>query len=136
MTATDILDGTYVDIDLGTAMPLSFNERITLVDGTNGALRYDGTDPEVLQVPIEFLVTPVGGGTRAYNFKIVIDRGAGFVDLPDIIETQEQYSGSGDNRTFNTSRSVLMENGDIVKYQAEGAGTTADFTATQGCTSI
>jgi len=136
VTATDVLDGTYVDIDLGTATPLSFNERISLIDPVNGALRYDGLDPEVLQIPIEFLVTPVGGGTRTYNFKIVIDRGAGFVDLADIIETQEQYSGSGDDRTFKTSRSVLMNQGDIVKYQAEGVGTTADFTATQGCTSI
>lgn len=135
---TDVLDGSYVDLDLGTATALSFNERLTLFDPVTGALRYNGADPEVLNIPIEFRLEPQGGGVRTYEFKMEIstDGGSSYNDLPDIIETQVQASGSGTDLLFSTFRSVLMNQADIVKYRVSGVGTANDFIAVQGCTSI
>jgi len=100
-------------------------------------MRYDGQDPAVLKVPIEFRLAPSGGGVRTYQFKLVIstDGGSIFADLPDVIETQVEAAGSGTDLLFATFRDVLMNTGDIVKYQVDGIGTALDFTAVQGCTS-
>lgn len=136
-TLTPVVDGTYVDVELGTATPLSFNQRLVLFDVTNGAMKYDGQDPAVLKIPIEFRLSPEGGGVRTYEFKLVIstDGGTVFVDLPDVIETQVEAQGTGSDLLFSTFRDVFMNPGDIVKYQVNGVSTALDFTAIQGCTS-
>ena len=136
-TGTNVLNGTYVDIELGAATPLSFNQRLNLFDVTNGAVKYEGLNPAVVKIPIEFRLAPTGGGTRTYEFKLLIstDGGSTFVDLPDVIETQVEAAGAGSDLLFSTFRDVLMSNGDIVKYQVDGIGTALDFTAVQGCTS-
>jgi len=135
-TVTDVLDGTYIDIEIGASVALSINERITLFDTSNGAIRYDGQNPTVLKVPIEFRLAPTGGGTRTYQFKLVksINGGSTFVDLADVIETQVEAAGSGSDLLFSTAREVLMNDGDIVKYQVDGVGTVLNFTAVQGFT--
>lgn len=136
VSATTVADGTYGDIDFTGATPLSVNEGMTLFDAANGAMRKDRPDPEVVVFSIEFNVVPTGAPTRTYQFKAVIstDGGSSFVDLPDIIETKEEYSGNADERPFQTVRIISMNQGDIVKFQVEGVGTTSGFTADQGCT--
>ncbi len=134
VNATTVVSGTFNDIDFTGSVPLSYNERISLVDPVNGASRYDGADPSIESIPIEFYIIPNNATDREYDFKLVIDSGSGFVDLPDLIVTRINVKGT--NTLFATRRTVSLSSGDIYKWVQSGVGTTNGFTAERGCSTI
>jgi len=134
VSATTVASGVFNDIDFTGSENLSYNERVTLINPSNGACRYDGNEPSVESVPLEFYLIPNNNSDREYDFKLLLDSGSGFVDLPDLIETRVNIKGTNDLVT--TRRTVLLNPGDEYKWVQSGVGTTNGFTAERGCSTI
>ncbi len=129
VTETSIVDGMYGDVDFTGLTRLSYNERITVTNSVNGEIRYEGLNPKVVSIPLAFKLAPVGASGRTYQMKGVIDRGGGYVDLPDDLITDIDAQGVGNDQNIRIDRTVLMEQGDRFKWQAQGVGTTSSFIA-------
>ena len=129
-TSTTVTDPAYNDINFGVPVSLSFNERIVNGGISNGEIEYTGANQKVIKVPLSVLVDPSGGSTVNYRFKLLISRatGGGFVDLPDVIETDLEAKSTGESVMI--VRTVLVAQGDKLKWQQRGVGTTTSFTAT------
>jgi len=134
VSATTVASGVFNDIDFTGGSSLTYNERLVLVNPVNGAVRYDGLSPSTESIPLEFYIIPNNNSDREYDFKLLIDSGSGFVDLPDLIVTRVNVKGT--NTLFSTRRTVLLAPGDIYKWVQAGVGTTNGFTAERGCSTI
>jgi len=124
---TTTVTATYDDIIFDSVIPLSYNERITATNLSNGELRYDGLLSKVIIIPLSFTIAPTGGGTKTYSIKGSIDRGSGYVDLPDNIETDVEAQGSGADQNVRIDRTLFMETGDRFKWQVKGQPTGDNF---------
>lgn len=136
VTATTVASGVFNDIAFNGSTVLSYNERVTLINSLNGTCRYDGINPAVLSIPVEFYIIPNSGADREYDIKLVrsTDGGSTFDNLTDVIVTRVNIKGT--NTLFSTRRTVLLNNGDQYKWVQSGVSTTNGFTASQGCSTI
>jgi hypothetical protein len=112
-----IVNNTFTDMVFGAtsanAMIVGSNtERFTLIDPINGTYRYDGLNP-FDGVITTALTGKSAGGAQEFRFKWVHDVGAGFVDLPDIVEGMNEIAGTAGNTTFTTP--LRTEPGGILK---------------------
>lgn len=135
---TNITSGSFVFINFANVLSLSFNERISIFNTNTGSIKYDGLVSQVLRVAIEFLMAAEGNQSRTYAFKLVKsdDGGSTFIDFPDIIESNIVVSGNVDEVVFSTFRDVLVNPGEILRYDVSGIDTTMRFSALQGFMSV
>lgn len=134
VVATTVASGVFNDFDFTGMTRLSYNERVNLVNFTNGTVSYEGLNPAVENIPVEFYMIPNNSTDREYDIKLMIDRGAGFIDLDDVIVTRINVKGV--NTLFSTRRTVLLSPGDQYKWVQSGVATTNGFTAERGCSTI
>lgn len=127
-TAVMTIGAAYTDLILpATRAALSYNQRIEYTGNVNGEIEYTGLKPQkTIKIPLSLTLDPVAGGDADDLIKLLIDRGAGYVDLPDIVESEVFFKGT--NVTRNLSRSVVMDTGDKVKWQMKEGGTGTNVT--------
>lgn len=108
---------TYTDLIWpATRTAFSYNERISYAGAVNGELEFTGGNSDSIIVPFEASLTPSVAADRSILLKLVIDKGAGYVDLPDLVETEIFFKGSAIKA--NTSRRIDVDPADKVKWQA------------------
>lgn len=122
--------GTFVDfnftntsaVDLAEAADI--NERFILTDDSNGEMQYIGINPATCQLEYTYFATS-SVNNRTAGCKFQIDRGAGYVDLPDAFVQKEEFTNKLRDGRWGTA--VLIDTGDKLKPKLsnqEQAGVT------------
>lgn len=131
-TATGtIVNNTFTDMVFGTVgaalLANSTMERWRLVNELNGTFEYFGQEPFDGRVGFDFTVES-GGGTVDFRFKWVIDKGAGFVDLTDNVESL--VAVGSDSQSVTKAYPLFAEKGDQIKPQITRNSGSSSITST------
>lgn len=127
-----IVNNTFTDMVFGTVasalIASSTMEGWKLVDELNGTLEYTDTQIFDGQITFDFTVES-SGGTVDYRFKWQKDVGAGFVDLPDPVESLAAVGS--DAQSVSKTFPLKMLRGDRLKPQitrnSGGSGITTNY---------
>lgn len=127
VVTTIALSDTFQDIDFGALIASASLERFTLSNTATGEFTYIGLKPLNSPLSMSLTIRKVGGATAVYDVKFVIDKGAGFVDFADNIILPYEVKTTNSSGTYECQ--AQLENGDIIKPQIEGVGTSDDIIA-------
>jgi len=112
--AVTVTSASFQDMNLGTAIVSSSIERWKLNSTTTGELEYEGLEDRRLQLTASITAVKSGGGaTITCDFRAFIDRGAGFVDLADVIDAPLEIKSTIDSKTLVVP--VTVSTGDKIK---------------------
>ena len=130
-TLTVLNNITYTDLIFpATRTSFSYNEGIAYAGLSNGEIEYTADQDTSIIVPFAATIDPSVGSDASIQIKLLINRGAGYVDLPDLVETEIFFKGT--NVSGQVFRRADVQKGDKVKWQAiQGDGTT-NITIIQG----
>lgn len=122
-----IVNNVFTDMVFGTTgsalVASTTMERWRLIDEINGIFEYIGLDIFDGSITFDFTVSSVGG-TADFRFKWQHDIGAGFVDLPDAVESLVAVASSAQSVTKTFP--LKVNNGDLIKPQiTRNSGTSA-----------
>jgi len=118
---------TFQDINFGALIPSASIERFVLSNVVNAEFTYIGLKPLNSPLSMSLTIRKVGGATAIYDVKFVIDKGAGFVDFTDNIILPFEVKTANSSATYECQ--AQLENGDKIKPQISGIGTSDDIVA-------
>lgn len=120
---TDIAaSNAFQDINFGTLIASASMERFVLSNAATGEFTYIGLKPLNSALTMSITIRKTVGSTEIYNIKFVIDKGVGFVDFPDNVILPFEVKTTNDSGPYECQ--AQLENGDIIKPQIEGVGTS------------
>lgn len=126
---TGIVNNTFQDIVFGTGgthlVAGSSMERFKLIDETNGTFEYTGAEPFSGDITSDYSVVS-SGGAQEFRFKWLIDIGAGFVNLPDNVESLAEVGATAASVTKH--QPVELTTGDQIKPQLTRNAGASDIT--------
>ncbi len=126
-----ITNNTFRDIAFGTGgaglIEGSHIERWKLIDPEIGEFIYLGNEDFDGSIEFDFTVIS-SGGTVDFRFKWLIDKGAGYVDLPDPIEALVTVGSNSQSITKRVS--IRATKGDMIKPQITRNSGTSTITTT------
>lgn len=107
--------GNFVDIDLGNlVVPVPLNERFNLTNNDNLEMTYIGLVPANCLLSFTYVATATVNNKNA-GIKFVIDKGAGFVDLPIVTIQSTEFTNKPKAGDYDNL--ILLKTGDKLKPQ-------------------
>lgn len=127
-TATIITtQNVWVDVDFGGNIAEGSNiERWSLDSTTTGALSYTGNEGYSSEISGSFSV--LSPGAQNYELRYQVDRGAGFVDLDDVVRVP--FATDSATGTFPLHIPLSAAKGDIIKPQVRNIDGVDNITIT------
>lgn len=113
----------------GLVVDSTLSERVSVTNTANGEQTYNGIDPETFVLSLKLSGTS-GTANKLFGVKYVIDRGAGYIDLPDNSVEEEEFTNKLRTNVFTDT--ILLCPGDKIKPQVantETNGVTYVFSA-------
>jgi len=114
------ITGSYADFDFsGTpVISLSGKQRVSLVNPNIGEIRYDGLNDATVKITFPLPFDADGDGTAGtFQVKFLINRGAGYVDIPQSPVSMFSVKDSNDAFTATVSATIDVSEGDLIKPQ-------------------